>query len=208
MPGVPGVDPGPAEEPDRGAVLGRRQPVGELGEDRRVERRLAQLEDALRAVAAARHRRDDRHLVAVGEGRRLVGVGAVAREPDASRVRARAPGWARRAPSQASATVAPSVELERHLARAGQLALDREQPDPDAHAAVPRHPRHVAASSPSPSGRIVAVNRASAEDALAERAEGGRRSGRSSIGRDPDDAAAPQDVVGEDQGAAARGARR
>ena len=83
--------------------------------------------------------------------------------------RAPSTGWRSTSAAQASSTVAPSARSTVHLARPGQLALDGEQADADGRSRD--QPRQVATSSPSPSGRIVAVKRGSARTAASKRAE-------------------------------------
>ena len=143
-----GRRPGPAEEPDDRAVLGDGQGVGELGQDGGRERRLAELEDPRRSPALAvaprrrpaRDRRDHRHLVAVGQRRRRVGVVAVAGEPH-RRAAGREDRVARDERRPGVLDVGAVGELERDLARPGQLALDREEADPDPHGR--RHRRRL-----------------------------------------------------------------
>ena len=95
-------------------------------------------------------------------------------------------------------------QLERDLARPGQLALDREQADPDADRPRVRPARPLsratsAMSSPSPTGRIVAVKRGSARTAASNARSAAVFASSAATGRVPDDAAAPQDVVGDDE---------
>ena len=85
-------------------------------------------------LSPARDRRDHRHLVAVLESGRGIRVRPVAREPDEVAAGAkrgillheRVPGVRDRGVGR---------HVEGHLARPGELALDREQADPDAHRA-------------------------------------------------------------------------
>ena len=79
-------------------------------------------------------RRDHRHLVAVGERRRRVGIVAVAREPE-RRATGSEDRVARDQGHPGVLDIGVVGKLQRDLARAGQLALDREEtdPDPDRH---------------------------------------------------------------------------
>ena len=173
------------------------------------ERLVAELKDHVVAAgaAAAADRRDDRDLVAVGEWRARLGVVPVAREPHEGS----SGGQHRIACDERAPRVLhrPAIgQLERHLARPGELTLDREQADADAHASRGRSAACSAAiSRPSPSGRIVDVKRGSARSAVSNARSAivfapRRRSG--GAGR----AAAPQDVVGDDEApGASRGTR-
>ena len=183
----------PPEEADDRAVLRDGERVGELGQDGGRERRLAQLEDPGPAprfhppgAAPPGDRRDHRHLVAVGECRRRVGIVAVAREPER-----RATGPEDRVACDEGDPGVLDIgivgKLQRDLARAGQLALDREEtdPDPDGHRRLGQ-PRHVAMSSPSPTGRIVDVKRGSASTAASNARRAAVLASSAAAGRVPD----------------------
>ncbi len=128
--GRPGRRARPADEPDDGAVRVDGQGIGELGHDRGAERLGAQLEDPPAATAAARHGRDHRHLVTVGQRRRRLGVVAVPGEAQ-RRTTGREDRETAGERDPRRLDVGAVGELERDLARAGQLALDGEQADPD-----------------------------------------------------------------------------
>ncbi len=111
-------------------------------------------------------RRDHRHLVAVGQRRRRVGVVAVPGEAERCRDRAPGPGAARRAPPR------PPRHRRRRPARAGPRACRPARagsrtggrgPRSTSTAAVSRATRR--SSRPSPTGRIVALKRGSARTA-------------------------------------------
>ena len=139
--------PAPASRASSASGRGTRRPrrprasarrAGELGQDRGVERALAELEDP--TAGATRDRRDHRHLVAVGEA--VVGIGVVAVAREADRRRGPAPRTGKRVTSARPGRldVGPVGQLDGHLARPGQLALDREQPDPDPDGHAGRRP--------------------------------------------------------------------
>src|SRR4029079_8853741 len=78
-------------------------------------------------------------------------------------------------------------ELQRDLARAGQLALDREEPDPDPDRhRRPGQPRHVAMSRPSPTGRMVAEKRGSPSTAVSNARSAAVLASSASAGRVPE----------------------
>ena len=212
-----GRRPGPAEEPDDRAVLGVARRVGQLGQDGGRERRLAELEDPPSAPppASGPDPPETGGIIATSSPSASavagLGVVAVAGEPH-RRAAGRQDRVARDERGPGGLDVGAVGELERDLARPGQLALDREQADPDAHGRR-RHRRQLsratcAMSSPSPSGRIVGREARIGEDRRVERAQRGRVRvvGRGRPGaRDP---AAPQDVVGDDQRAGREPRRR
>ena len=83
-------------------------------------------------VGAARHGRDHGHLVALLDGRRSIGIRPVSREPDEV-----APGGEGRVLCHEGV---PGIghrraigQVETDFARAGQLALGREEPHADVH---------------------------------------------------------------------------
>ena len=144
---------GPPQEPDERSVLGNRQPVGQLAEDRGRERRLPQLEDPRAGGAvgsASRNGWNHRHLVAVRQHGCWLRVVAVTREAQRA-----PPGSQDRMPRDESypggLDVGAVREVDPDLTGTCQLALDREQSDPndDGHdAASP-----VSRARPRPAGR-------------------------------------------------------
>ena len=116
-----------------------------------IEGRGPQLQDAA-LLGAAGHRRDHRDLVAVGEVGRAVRIRAVPGEPHR--------GPPRREVGMDTDQGGPRVvdrravgQVERDLARAGQLALDREEPDAHAHLGeCPNHARSLPAGRHRPAG--------------------------------------------------------
>ena len=138
----PGSRRPPPSSGSRGARPARR---GSRASKRR--RRAARGSAAPPAVAAAA-RTGGIIATSSPSARTVVGVGvvAVAGEADATAARAPGPGGASTSARQAASTSAPSGEVEGDLARPGQLALDREQADPDAD-------RTSAARSAAPASR-------------------------------------------------------
>ena len=124
-------------------------------------------EFALRVIGTARHRRDHRHLVAVAEASRWVGILPVAGEPHRCPARPENRiSLDKRGPGRLD--IGPVGQVDANLAGTGELTLDREQADPDGDGHEPGQPRRAAMSRPSPTGRIVASNRGSASSAVSK----------------------------------------
>ena len=139
-----------------------------------------------------------------------VGVVAVAREPDRRaagredrvarrRARPRRPRRRRRRPARAGTSRVPAssrwIANSRTRTRIATVGGAGQ-------------PRHEAMSRPSPTGRIVALKRGSARTAVSNARRAAVFASSAATGRAPDDPAAPQDVVGDDERARARAGRR
>ncbi len=173
----PPPGPAPASPASRGSARRTRRPrrrpasPAALRAPRRARSGTASARSSMTRIVgparlrrAAADRRDAGQLVAVGQDRVRVGVLAVPGEPDR-----RSPGarTGNRSTSAAQAVLDRRAvgQLEGDLARPGELALDGEQADPEAHR---RQPRYEATRSPSPTGRIVALKRGSRRTAVSK----------------------------------------
>ena len=159
-------------------------------------------------AGAARDRRDHRDLVAIGERRRGVGVVAVAREADrrAARRQHREARHERR-PGRLDVGAVGQLEGTSRVPASSRWIANSRTRMRIATLGRGRQPSHEATSRPSPTGRIVALNRGSARTADIE---GAQRGGVRVVRRDRPgarDPPAPQDVVGEDEGARREPAR-